>query len=260
MRRSKFSATQFAGILKDAKGGAAVRDPLRKRRVGRAPFIKPRSKYSGAVCDAKRLRELEEETTMVETDISVWILRNLRFDVYRRDEIVGPAIVNTALKSLGFVVIRGGLGICGSLPRQTGGHAKKVMQSASSGHSKEHCDHRDRVCSTNTDRCDRPTGSSVTNIDRCDCRTSRSVTNPERCDHRTKVSGIVVSAAGEGRCAKQNCTQRGRPLSLLPQTAVWRPVSRSDTALSRHETVSAAPITLVALNLLHRGAPVVMSM
>jgi putative transposase len=65
MRRSKFRATQIVGIPKDAEAGEAVRDQLRKSGVSPASFFKRRSKYSGAVSDAKRLRELEAENTIL---------------------------------------------------------------------------------------------------------------------------------------------------------------------------------------------------
>lgn len=62
MRKSKFSDTQIVSILKDAEGGIAVPDLLRKHGISKATFFKWRSKYGGAtVADVKRLRELEAE-------------------------------------------------------------------------------------------------------------------------------------------------------------------------------------------------------
>ena len=62
MRKSKFSESQIVGILKDAEGGVAVADLLRKHGISKATFFKWRSKYGGAtVADVKRLRELEAE-------------------------------------------------------------------------------------------------------------------------------------------------------------------------------------------------------
>jgi putative transposase len=64
MRTSKFNETQIVGILKEAEGGVAVADLLRKYGVSKATFFKWRSKYGGAtVSDVKRLRELEAENT-----------------------------------------------------------------------------------------------------------------------------------------------------------------------------------------------------
>ena len=62
MRKSKFSESQIVEILKDAEGGVAVADLLRKHGISKATFFKWRTKYGGAsVADVKRLRELEQE-------------------------------------------------------------------------------------------------------------------------------------------------------------------------------------------------------
>ncbi|MEJ5208154.1 transposase [Denitratimonas sp. CY0512] len=62
MRKSKFTESQIASILKEAEAGAAVADVARKHGISAATFYAWRSKYGGmAVSDMQRLRELEQE-------------------------------------------------------------------------------------------------------------------------------------------------------------------------------------------------------
>lgn len=62
MRKSKFSESQIAEILKEAEGGLAVADLARKHGISGATFYQWRSKYGGmSVSDMQRLRELEQE-------------------------------------------------------------------------------------------------------------------------------------------------------------------------------------------------------
>ena len=62
MRKSKFSESQIAGILKEAEAGMAVAEVARKHGISAATFYQWRSKYGGmSVSDMQRLRELEQE-------------------------------------------------------------------------------------------------------------------------------------------------------------------------------------------------------
>lgn len=62
MRKSKFSESQVAEILKEAEAGVAVADIARKHGISAATFYQWRSKYGGmSVSDMQRLRELEQE-------------------------------------------------------------------------------------------------------------------------------------------------------------------------------------------------------
>ncbi len=62
MRKSKFSESQIAGILKKAEAGMAAAEVARKHGISAATFYQWRSKYGGmSVSDMQRLRELEQE-------------------------------------------------------------------------------------------------------------------------------------------------------------------------------------------------------
>jgi len=77
MRKSKFSESQIVSILKDAEGGIAVAELLRKHGISKATFFKWRSKYGGAsVSDVRRLRELEAETAKLKRTYADLALEN----------------------------------------------------------------------------------------------------------------------------------------------------------------------------------------
>ncbi|MGH8114494.1 MAG: transposase [Rhodanobacteraceae bacterium] len=62
MRKSKFSESQVAGVLKEAEAGVSVADVCREHGISSATFYQWRSKYGGmSVSDMQRLRELEAE-------------------------------------------------------------------------------------------------------------------------------------------------------------------------------------------------------
>ena len=62
MRKSKFSASQIAVVLKEAEAGPAVAEVARKQDISAATFYQWRSEYGGmSVSDMQRLRGLEQE-------------------------------------------------------------------------------------------------------------------------------------------------------------------------------------------------------
>jgi putative transposase len=64
IKRSRFSEGQAIGILKEHEAGVSVTDLCRKHGVSDASVYKWKAKYGGMdVCEAKRLRMLEEENT-----------------------------------------------------------------------------------------------------------------------------------------------------------------------------------------------------
>ena len=62
MRKSKFSESQIAAVLKEVESGVAVADVARKHGISAGTFYQWRSRYGGmSVSDIQRLRELEQE-------------------------------------------------------------------------------------------------------------------------------------------------------------------------------------------------------
>ena len=62
MKRSRFTETQIVSILKEADGGAKVKDLCRKHGMSDATYYNWKSKYGGMeASDLKRMKELEGE-------------------------------------------------------------------------------------------------------------------------------------------------------------------------------------------------------
>ncbi len=62
MRKSRFSPTQIASILKEFDNGKSVAEITRDHGVSSAAFYKWRSKYGGmSGKELRRIKELEEE-------------------------------------------------------------------------------------------------------------------------------------------------------------------------------------------------------
>jgi putative transposase len=62
MKKSKFSWTQIAMILKEFDGGKTVEEISREHGISRATFYKWRERYGGMeASELKRVKQLEEE-------------------------------------------------------------------------------------------------------------------------------------------------------------------------------------------------------
>jgi putative transposase len=84
MRKSKFTESQIAAILKEAEAGMAVAGVARKHGVSAATFYAWRSKYGGmGVSDMQRLRELEQENARLKRMVA-----NLSLDIDLMKEVV----------------------------------------------------------------------------------------------------------------------------------------------------------------------------
>jgi len=62
MKRKRFSEEQIIGVLREHEAGAKTADLARKHGVSEATLYNWKVKYGGMdVCDARRLKALEEE-------------------------------------------------------------------------------------------------------------------------------------------------------------------------------------------------------
>ncbi|MBX9891876.1 MAG: transposase [Chitinophagaceae bacterium] len=62
MKKSQFTPTQIAGILKEFEQGKSVEEISRQYGVSKASFYKWRQRYGGLeASELKRIKELEEE-------------------------------------------------------------------------------------------------------------------------------------------------------------------------------------------------------
>jgi putative transposase len=64
MKKSQFSPTQIAGILKEFEGGKTAEMIAREHGVSKATLYKWRQRYGGMeASELKRIKELEEENS-----------------------------------------------------------------------------------------------------------------------------------------------------------------------------------------------------
>jgi putative transposase len=87
MKKSKFSPSQIAQILKEFDGGKSVEEISREHGINRATFYSWRKRYGGMeASELKRVKELEEENAKLkrmyanlalELDTARYILKKL---------------------------------------------------------------------------------------------------------------------------------------------------------------------------------------
>ena len=84
MRKSRFSPTQIASILKEFDNGKSVAEITRDHGVSSAAFYKWRSKYGGmSGKELRRIKELEEENRKLKQ-----MYANLALDHQMAKEII----------------------------------------------------------------------------------------------------------------------------------------------------------------------------
>ncbi len=77
MKRKRFTEEQIIKALKEADGGAEIRDVCRRLGVTEQSFYRWRRKYGGMdVSEAKRLRELEIENGRLKRMVADLLLDN----------------------------------------------------------------------------------------------------------------------------------------------------------------------------------------
>ncbi len=77
MKQKRFTEEQIIKALKEADGGAEVRDVCRRLGVSEQSFYRWRRRFGGLeVSDAKRLRELETENGRLKRMVADLLLDN----------------------------------------------------------------------------------------------------------------------------------------------------------------------------------------
>lgn len=83
MKRSRFSDEQIIAIVKEQEAGMATAEVCRRHGISSATFYKWKAKYGGLeVCEAKRLRSLEDENAklnklLAEAMLDIAVLKDI---------------------------------------------------------------------------------------------------------------------------------------------------------------------------------------
>ena len=84
MRKSKYTSSQIAGILKDFDLGKSVDEIIREHGISRATIYKWRQRYGGMeASELKRVKELEEENAKLKR-----MYANLALELYSAKYII----------------------------------------------------------------------------------------------------------------------------------------------------------------------------
>ncbi len=77
MKRTRFTEEQIIGVFKEAEAGAKSADLARRHGISEAKIYNWKAKYGGLeVCEAKRLRALEEENAKLKRLLADTMLDN----------------------------------------------------------------------------------------------------------------------------------------------------------------------------------------
>ena len=84
MKKSKFTESQIAFILRQAEEGTAVAEVCRKAGISEATYYNWRKKYGGLLpSEMKRLKQLEEENGRLK-----WIVADLSLDKEMLQDVI----------------------------------------------------------------------------------------------------------------------------------------------------------------------------
>ena len=94
MKRSKFTESQIAFVLRQAEEGKSIAEVYRKAGISEATYHNWRKKYAGLMpSEMKRLRQLEEENGRLKKIVADLSLdKEMLQDVIRRNVWSAPSV------------------------------------------------------------------------------------------------------------------------------------------------------------------------